>query len=76
MTYFVYENTWGYEHSHKCTVHKADCHHCNNGHGRINTGNPSFGIWHGPFSTFQEAKEGAIKTGWKVNYCRACEPDW
>jgi len=78
MTYFVYENLWGYEHSHTATIHFANCNHCNNGRGRNDVQNveSSFGKWHGPFYTFQDTKDAAIKTGWKVKYCRSCEPDW
>jgi len=76
MTYFIYENLWGHEYSHSATIHFADCTHCNNGQGRndAHIKDGDFSKWHGPFRTFQEAKDVTIKIGWKVKYCRVCEP--
>ncbi|GAH68588.1 unnamed protein product [marine sediment metagenome] len=61
MKYWVYEN-WTVCKGGKAKIHKENCRCCNYGRGRWNKGtNNKNGMWHGPFATQREAKQGKLK---------------
>ena len=73
MTYHVYEN-WTVR-PKKARIHFSNCRYCNDGKG---TNKPKKegrnGRWLGPFDTFQEAQEAALRTGNKPSECKHCKP--
>ncbi len=73
MIYYVYEN-WQAE-GHKARIHKSSCSYCNNGVGIHPDAGTQHGQWLGPFNTFAEAHDAAVRTGGKVSMCKHCNPD-
>ena len=73
MTYHFYEN-WTVR-PQKAKIHFSDCSFSNYGTG---TDKPKDdgknGTWHGPFATFQDAYDAALRTGKKVTTCGHCKP--
>ena len=72
MPYYAYEN-W-VAHGHVATIHEAGCSFCNHGKGLHRTGNTKCGKWHGPLSTYEEARASAEATGASVSDCSFCTP--
>jgi len=70
MDYYVYEN-WQAG-PHKARIHISSCRFCNNGKGIHNTDSEEHGKWHGPFLTYEETLQAAIKTGGEVTECQNC----
>lgn len=64
--FWIYEN-WVAE--KKAVIHKANCSYCNNGQGtqKNKLGNKN-GKWHGPFNSYEEAKEIADRLECKCQY--------
>ena len=74
MTYYVYEN-WVAE--KKARIHKGSCSHCKEGNGTgRNTLGKKNGQWHGPFSSYNEAKKLAESLEDRVvSDCGHCKPN-
>ncbi len=56
-------------------IHAGACHLCRDGRGP-SRGQP--GLWHGPFSTYSEARDMAVGTGRTLGAgtgdCKVCKP--
>ncbi len=72
MDYWVYEN-WTHK---KAIIHEETCSYCNAGQG-IHGGAPGRnGQWHGPISTYADAKASAKRTGQaEIRRCKTCSPN-
>lgn len=71
MRFYIYEN---WQADDKAVIHKGSCSFCNEGEGtgRGTLGNQN-GVWHGPYSTQQEALTAAKKLGRaRVAFCQHC----
>ncbi len=74
-------NYWVMEsHERDCVgIHRGECRMCNDGKGpRPEHGT---GLWHGRFSSYQQAHENALSTGRPFEIgggtgnCRVCKPE-
>ena len=63
--FYIYEN-WQAG-PHKAIIHSGSCGHCNDGRGRAGGYDPSHARWHGPFDSFDEAKEVRARIPGVVN---------
>jgi hypothetical protein len=72
MQYYFYEN-W-VANGRQAHIHRADCGNCNYGKGVHGTVNERNGRWHGPFKTYKESYQAALRTGGKVYNCQHCSP--
>ena len=60
-------------------IHRGECRMCNDGNGP----RPEYatGLWHGRFSSYQQAREMALSTGRQFDIgggtgnCRICKPE-
>lgn len=71
MSFYVYEN-WVAE--KKAVIHKGECSFCNNGVGiHQNIRGVKNCRWHGPFDSYEEAREIAKGLGNReVRNCKKC----
>jgi hypothetical protein len=71
MLYWVHES-WRAQ-GHTAVIHRAECGHCKNGTevSGHETGDQKE-KWSGPFRTYKEAEDIAIKTGGRVKRHRCC----
>ncbi len=72
MNYWVYENRI----AKRARIHLASCRYCNDGAGLGGDTNNDDDEWHGPFSSFEAAREKANSLPYKdVRPCGVCKPD-
>lgn len=73
MSYYIYEN-WVAE--KKAVIHRGECGFCKNGDGaHENPLGERNGKWHGPFDTYQQAKNVANNLKDRtVKECSFCKP--
>lgn len=73
MNFWIYEN-WRAD--DKTVIHKENCNCCNYGHGTgKGTCGEKNGRWHGPFTSFNNAKTEANKLKRKKHLeCQRCKP--
>ena len=71
--FYVYEN-WQ-AHGHTAKIHKAECSFCKYGKGFHGTDSRKHGQWLGPFVTFADARQAALKTKGTVSVCKFCGPE-
>ena len=70
MTFYVYHDPPTSE----VVIHKADCPHCNYGHGHGKAGGDT-SIWYPSFATYQAAWDFAQKIPAKKRHpCGHCNP--
>lgn len=72
MKFYIYEN-WIAE-GHKARIHLAECSFCKDGKGIHPNASIRNGKWHGPYSSFKEACDEAVKTGGNISNCKFCNP--
>jgi hypothetical protein len=71
VAYWVYEGRTG---DKKARIHLATCPYCKGGQGARPGAGGKGGAWHGPFATFQAARDAAQATGRDVSTCKHCRP--
>jgi len=60
-------------------IHRGECRMCNDGKGP--SSQHGTGLWHGRFSSYQQAREMALGTGRQLEIgrgtgnCRVCKPE-
>ena len=71
MSFYIYEN-WVAE--NKAVIHRGECSFCNNGEGiHQNIRGEKNGRWHGPFDSYEEAREVAESLrNREVRGCKFC----
>jgi|GEM_PF-1411855 len=71
--YYIYEN-WVAE--KKAVIHRSNCGNCNYGQGKgTNIHGEKNGKWHGPFKTYDETKNCALRLDdRRIRDCKVCEP--
>jgi len=57
MAFYVYQN-WQAG-PHKAVIHRGECAFCNDGQGRSGGYDPRHVMWHGPFTTIDDARQAA-----------------
>jgi F-type H+/Na+-transporting ATPase subunit beta len=72
MSFFVYEN-WVAD-GHKARIHLGECGFCKDGNGVHPGSSERNGKWHGPFSSYRQAFDEAVRTGGHVSQCKFCNP--
>jgi hypothetical protein len=70
--FYFYEN-W-IAHGLTIRIHRGACSFCKDGKGAHGTSNERHGRWHGPFHTYSEAHQMAVKIGKEVSDCTFCTP--